>query len=388
MLFFGPYLNSPSHLWMRRMLTGLGRDVTALVDVRDPGRRWMQGRRLVVLADAPPTRWRRVLRRAGLRDGQATEKLRRAVSATDVSVVLVHFLTEAVTYADVWRATDKPVFVHCHGYDVTWDLRDQEHGGRRAHAPDYADRVRALPENVRFIANSHETKRRLTAANIAEQRISVNYLGVPVPEQLPSRSEHAGPTRVLFLGRLVDCKGPDLVIRAFERACELGFDGSLTLAGDGPLRLTCELLRARSAYAEQIELLGAVDGETGEQLRRSADIVTAHNCRGPVSRQEEAFGVSIVEAMAAGLPIVSGRSGSLPELIDDGQEGILIEPGDVEAHAQALLRLGRDPALREQMGQRGWQRARARFSVEDERIRLREILGLSVSAAAVTCGSC
>ncbi|MCH8923254.1 MAG: glycosyltransferase, partial [Planctomycetes bacterium] len=71
---------------------------------------------------------------------------------------------------------------------------------------------------------------------------------------------------------------------------------------------------------------------TGERLRAEADIFTAHNCTGPITRQEEAFGVSIVEAMAAGLPVVSGRSGSLPEIVEDRVDGILVEPGDREAH--------------------------------------------------------
>jgi glycosyltransferase involved in cell wall biosynthesis len=153
-------------------------------------------------------------------------------------------------------------------------------------------------------------------------------------------------------------------------------DGQLVIAGDGPLRTMCELLRARSSFRERIALLGAVDAPTGERLRTEADIFTAHNCRGPLSHQEEAFGVSVVEAMAAGLPVVSGRSGSLPELIEHGREGLLVEPGDVEGHADAFLRLASDPGLRQSMGEAGWRRAKERFSCERERGQLRAILGL------------
>ncbi len=80
--------------------------------------------------------------------------------------------------------------------------------------------------------------------------------------------------------------------------------------------------------------------------------------------------------MAEALPIVSGASGSLPEIVDDGVEGILVRPGDVEAHAAAFLRLANDPELRARMGRRGWQRALRDFSLEGERDALRSILGL------------
>ncbi|MCX6376314.1 MAG: glycosyltransferase family 4 protein, partial [Armatimonadetes bacterium] len=192
----------------------------------------------------------------------------------------------------------------------------------------------------------------------------------------PRREPRTQPINILYLGRLIDLKGPDLVIRAFEIACSRGMDAQLVIAGDGPLRTMCELLRARSRFRERITLLGAVDAQTGERLRTEADIFTAHNCFGPLTLHEEAFGVSFVEAMAAGLPVVSGRSGSLPELIADGRDGLLVEPGDVEAHAGAFLRLASDPGLRQSMGEAGWRKAKHRFSCERERAQLRAILGL------------
>jgi colanic acid/amylovoran biosynthesis glycosyltransferase len=182
---------------------------------------------------------------------------------------------------------------------------------------------------------------------------------------------------ILYLGRLVDCKGPELVIRAFEQACDRGMDAMLTIAGDGPLRLTCELLRARSPYAGRIEFLGEVDRAAGVQLREKADVFCAHNCLGPITLQEEAFGVAFVEAMAAGLPVVTGRNGSLPEIMEDGKQGILVEPGNVKAQAEAFLRLANDPALRQQMGRSGWERAGQLFSSQQEIARLREILGVA-----------
>lgn len=381
-LYFGLDISLPSVLWMRRMLESLGADVVHLLCEYPPldeqRRRW----NLTQVAEGrfEMLGWR-ILRRLGLVERPpATRHARRTVEQSlgdpRVSVALVHYMTLAIRYAEVWRRCPKPTFIHCHGYDVTWDLRNAEPPHSREHPADYVEQVRALPDHLQFIANSHATGRRLQEVGIPEERIHVKYLGVEVANDGPPVGHEGHYLDILYLGRLIDCKGPGLVIRAFDRAVEQGLDGRLRIAGDGPLRSECETLRAASPHAERIELLGAVSGETGAELRRQSNVFTAHNQLGPISRQEEAFGVSVVEAMAEGLPIVSGRSGSLPEIVDHGVHGLLVEPGDVEAHARAFLDLAADPDLRSRMGHEGWHRARERFSLEEETRTLRRLLGL------------
>jgi len=302
--------------------------------------------------------------------------LRAAVDSPRVTRILVHYLDFATQYQDVWSGTDKPLFVHCHGHDCTWDARHEDPAYQRYNPPEYVDQARHLASRAVLIVGSRTAAQRLFDIGISPKNVVIKSLGVPVPAEPPKREPRTKGVTVLYLGRLADCKGPDLVIRAFEIACARGLDGRLVLAGNGPLRTTCELLRARSAFKERISLLGPVGWETGPTLRAEADIFAAHNCFGPLSFMEEAFGVSIVEAMASALPVVSGRSGSLPEIIENGREGLLVEPGDVNAHAEALLRLARDPVLRQRMGEAGWRKAKERFSCERERAQLRAILGL------------
>ena len=76
--------------------------------------------------------------------------------------------------------------------------------------------------------------------------------------------------------------------------------------------------------------------------------------------------MSIVEAMAAGIPVVSANSGGVPEVVEDGVQGFLVEQGNVTAHADKLLELARDPGLRARMGRAGWQRVRDKFSLDRE----------------------
>jgi colanic acid/amylovoran biosynthesis glycosyltransferase len=353
-----PVWGTTSELWMRRMTDQLAGWIRA-VAAYQPGAEWPAGVRVIRLDD----------RGAGGHAIGAAELL-DVLAGPEIASALVHYIPLALRYREVWAAAGKRVFVHCHGFDVTWKLRRPT--GERHFADDYPERVRGLADHVTFIANSHCTAGKLSDIGIPAGRIIVKHLGVPVPPVMPR--EHAGEeVLALYLGRLVDFKGPDLAIRAFMAACERGLRGRLVVAGDGPLRPACEQLIAGSPYRDRIELAGEIDEMRGQELRREAAIFTAHNRPGPDTGQEEAFGVSMIEAMAAGLPVVSGRSGSLEEVMGD-EAGMLVSPGDVEGHAQALLRLAKSPALRQAMGEAGWRRCRQRFTIEREGGQLRQIL--------------
>ena len=380
-LFLMPTYSAPSELWMQRMIEGLEPHITAIGAYAPTESLWRGRIPVLSLKDAPPPVWRRVARRLRLPVEKrsrmtVSQTLLNIVEADDIDLILVHYLEFALQFKNVWAQTRKPLFVHCHGYDVTWDWRHHDNPVVPYFGPDYLPAVRALSQRATIIANSKHTAEGLAAADIDPERMVIKHYGVPIPSEPQQRSARTTGIEILYLGRLVDFKGPDLVIRAFERACERGLDAHLTLAGDGELRTMCELLQRRSRFAERITLLGAVDASTGDRLRSAADIFTAHNCRGPLSHQEEAFGVSIVEAMAAALPVVSGRSGSLPEVLKENETGLLVEPGDVEAHAEALLQLSQNVHLRHRMGEAGWRRAKEFFSSELERERLLQIMDL------------
>lgn len=382
-LFFAGDVRQPSVLWMRRMLAGLEGDIARLVTEQPLGEAWNTRYPCAVVPRDAGAFVQAAMRRLSLKKRRVASKaqtnwLAKQIASPQVSAVLVHYATLALTYEHAWAQTTKPVFVHCHGYDVTWNLRSHEHPERPVHSDDYRKRVQQLAKSVNFIANSHMTRQRLLEIGVPSARIHVKYLGVPVPSapRVRQTTSNAGDLNILYLGRLVDFKGPDFTIQAFDIACQQGLQGRLIIAGDGPLRSTCEELRAKSSFAERIELLGAVDETTSERLRTQADIFTAHNCTGRFTQQEEAFGVSIVEAMADALPIVSGANGSLPELIDDGVHGLLFPPCDIAAQAAAFLKLASDVGLREQLGLHAWERARDRFTIQHEMTRLRRLLQL------------
>lgn len=354
-LFVMPTWATPSELWMQRMLGALSDRLVGVACYRPAASTWKDACPTIDLVDR----------------ARSVEVLRDAIGRLKPTSILIHYLPFAMQLEAAWRDRAS-TFAHAHGYDITWNGRRHEPPHEKRFDDDYPSRVVALSRNATLLANSHSTRRALESVGVDPSRIVVKYLGVPVPEAIPDRP--SDPLRMLYLGRLVDFKGPTQTIKAFARAVASGLDATLTLAGDGPMRDACRAAIAQSGCAERIDMIGEVDASTGERLRRESHIFTAHNQTGPVSNQQEAFGVSYVESMADGLPVVTGRNGSIPELIDDGVEGVLFEPGDINAHARALVKLGSDRQLRERLGRSAHDKARSCFSTEHEATQLRQLM--------------
>ena len=150
---------------------------------------------------------------------------------------------------------------------------------------------------------------------------------------------------ILFLGRHEERKGLAVLLEAMRA---LPSDVRLWVASDGPQ--TAEL-QARTAGDERIEWLGRIDDEEKAQRLRGADVFCAPSLHG------ESFGVVLLEAMAAGTPLVATDLPGYRRVARDGMEAILVPPSDPTALADALRRVLVDPELARQMSYAGSQRA-------------------------------
>ncbi|MFN4244404.1 MAG: glycosyltransferase family 4 protein [Tepidisphaerales bacterium] len=361
-----PTWSAPSERWLWRMVDALGGMLGGLACYDAPA-----SVHHTAWGDVPVLDLGRRADPASVQRGVLA--VRRFLEADAGRVALVHYLPFAMRYGEAWAGLPNRIYVHAHGYDLTEDLRRPGPDGLpvRFHPPDYARQVAQLAGRLNggvLLANSHRSREKLLAMGVAPEKVMVKYLGVPVPPSPPSRRLRPGGMRLLFLGRLVDFKGPGETVRAFEIARERGLAAELTLAGDGDRSLLPEPL------PEAVRWLGAVSGERGDVLRATHDVFVSHSQVGPVSRQEEALGVAYLEAMAAGMPVVSASGGSLAEVVEDGVSGLLVAPGDVEAEAERLIELSRDERLYRRLAEGAWAAVRERFSMEREARQLRELL--------------
>jgi glycosyltransferase involved in cell wall biosynthesis len=166
--------------------------------------------------------------------------------------------------------------------------------------------------------------------------------GVNAPDEVPE-----GARIALAVSRLTGQKGIDVAIRALAA---LPGDVVLVVLGEGPDRASLERLARELGVEQRVFLLGRVP-DVAAWLRRAE--VFVHPARW------EGFGLAVLEAMLAGLPVVATRVSSLPELVVDGETGLLVAADDAAALAAAVSSALDQPAL----GNAGHTRARAEFSV-------------------------
>ncbi|MEX0797219.1 MAG: glycosyltransferase family 4 protein [Acidimicrobiia bacterium] len=183
---------------------------------------------------------------------------------------------------------------------------------------------------------------------VSPAKIRVAHPGVP-EEFLDIENEERGPgpLNILYLGSLSNEKNPMAAIAAVGL---MECPAILRMVGDGPLRDSIEAESARSRFP--LEVTGPAD-DVRDHLRWADAIVLT-------SRTEGLPGV-VLEASAAGVPVVAFGVGGVSEAVEDGVTGYVIDPGDGKAMALALDRLARDEALRSSMAQSGRDRVRSHF---------------------------
>jgi len=180
-------------------------------------------------------------------------------------------------------------------------------------------------------------------------------LGIDVERfAAPPRTRRERPT-LLFVGRHRYYKGLSDLLKVMPE-----INADLIVAGDGPMRPGWERLSSELMLGEKVRFLGTVpDGELAA-LYRSADIFVL-----PASARSEAFGIVLLEAMAAGLPCVTTELGTgTSYVVRDGVTGLVVPARTPPALAEALNRLLADEALRARMGEAGQARARREFRQE------------------------
>jgi glycosyltransferase involved in cell wall biosynthesis len=153
-------------------------------------------------------------------------------------------------------------------------------------------------------------------------------------------------------------KGLDVLLRAFARVGSAERQLKLVLVGDGPLRKQLEDL------AGTLQLNGQVNFVGSRERREVAEFL--HGCELFVlPSRSEPFGIAIIEAMACGKPVVATRTGGIPEIIEHGQDGLLVNPDDSAELADGMERLLNDPKLQRALGGKARAKVKERFRWEN-----------------------
>jgi glycosyltransferase involved in cell wall biosynthesis len=211
-------------------------------------------------------------------------------------------------------------------------------------------------------------------------RSRVVHVGID-PEayrRLPPPSDGAaGPPRILCVAALKPYKGLPVLLDACRLLADRGVAFRCDVVGDGPLRSELERRIAELGLAGTVTLLGAQPQHEVTRRFGESSIFVLPSIVAP-DGQMEGIPVALMEAMAAGRPVVASALSGIPELVEDGVNGLLVAPGDAAAVASALGSLLADPALGRRLGERGREKVEREFRLGAS---VTDLLGLLASHA-------
>jgi glycosyltransferase involved in cell wall biosynthesis len=227
--------------------------------------------------------------------------------------------------------------------------------------------VRSELENASKIVTISDYHRAYIAElcpSIVPDDISVVHCGVETDRFSPmSRHRSSGPIRILSVGRLLEKKGLEYLIEACRLLAERGLAFQCQIVGDGPLRNALQARIDQYKLCGRVALLGALEQSQIFELYQTSDIF-ALPCVIAGNGDRDGIPVALMEAMACELPVVTTPVTGIPELVRDGETGLLVEERDVVGLTNALERLLADETIRKRLGEQARQRILEGFQIQ------------------------
>ena len=213
---------------------------------------------------------------------------------------------------------------------------------------------------------------KLAGENVRE-KIRIVHCGVRAEDYTPVKIKERKEKKISSVGSLAELKGHDLLVKAMPELLRRGMDVSLDIVGEGPERNNLESLARKLNVSDRVNLHGRCHPKKVRDLLSDSDAF-ALMCRIDSRKDRDGIPVALMEAMAMGLPCISTGISGIPELIEDGFSGILIEPDDVEALAGALEKVLKDSRLAQTLGDAARKRVMEHFSLSGQVERLEKLI--------------
>lgn len=281
-------------------------------------------------------------------------------------LIHAHFGHFALDVLPVARSLDLPLLVTFHGLDASKLLRVRR----------YTKDLRRLFDYAHVLTVSKDMAERLGRYGLKQDRVDVHYIGAPVEdfefverEPVAKKTAEGRPLVFLQVSNFVEKKGHEYTVEAFARYGRERSRDRLVFAGDGPLRNAVEARCVSLGIRDRVDFAGRVPKPEVARLMREADVFVHHSVTAS-DGDMEGLPTVLMEAMATGLIVLTTRHSGIPELVEDGIDGYLVDERDVEAYASALRGLSAAPP---EMGRRARGKIEGKFNMARQNSRLQEI---------------
>jgi colanic acid/amylovoran biosynthesis glycosyltransferase len=291
------------------------------------------------------------------------------------TLVHAHFGFDGTIALDLAKYLKIPLLVTFHGFDIT--VKDQ-HLEPSLGTWLYLNRRNALMRDAKlFVAVSDFIHHKLLEQGFPAHKIIRHYIGIDTELFKPDLNIERELT-VLFVGRLVEKKGCEYLIRAMIQIQALVPGIRLVIIGDGPLRLFLENLAQKTLKHSQF--LGRQPQSVVKSWMQRAKVFCVPSVTARTG-DAEGFGLVFAEAQATGLPVVSFSSGGVPEAVAHGETGLLATERDVDGLVRHILQMLENNDLWQSFSRRGRKRVQKRFDLHRQTYSLEQIYNQLVSSS-------
>jgi colanic acid/amylovoran biosynthesis glycosyltransferase len=281
------------------------------------------------------------------------------IAAARPVLLHAHFGPDGLIALPLARRLGIPLATTLRGYDVTRSRASLLASGRLSWMRYALSERRLMEQGDLFLAVSDALRDQAIARGFPAERIFTHYNGVDLEFFRPAEIESDGK-RIFHVGRLVEKKGTELLLRALVGVRAEVPDAHLMICGDGPLRASLERRAGELGLGDAVTFVGQLlPRDIAAMLRRGA--VLAAPSITAKSGDAEGLPNVVVEAAASGLPVVASDHGGIGEAVIDGQTGFLVPEHDTALLAARIVELLQADEMRRQFGTAGRKLAEQRF---------------------------
>ncbi|MFZ4771897.1 MAG: glycosyltransferase [Ferruginibacter sp.] len=278
--------------------------------------------------------------------------LLQSLQKEKVDIVLAEYGPTACMSLKVIAHLNIPLVVHFHGYDAS------QYDTLQTYNQLYRD-VFAYAQKV--IVVSGHMKETLLLAGCPSDKLQINYYG-PDNAYFDIQPRYQ-KSQFVAVGRFVEKKAPQQTIRAFKILLDVFPEANLIMVGDGALLDECKLLASQLGIQDSITFKGALQPEGIQQIFEQSIAFVQHSVRA-INGDSEGTPVAILEAQAAGLPVVSTWHAGIPDIVIHNETGLLVKENDVADMASQMIRLLTEAGLASRMGAKGRERIKEHYTME------------------------
>jgi glycosyltransferase involved in cell wall biosynthesis len=298
--------------------------------------------------------------------------VRNFLTQKNIDVVLAEYGLTGIGALNLCKELGIPLVVHFHGYDAyRSDVLDR-HKCAYGRMFDYASAI---------IAVSKHMTQQLIQLGACPDRVFYNPYGIEVTK-FKQGSPGNAPLQVLAVGRFVEKKAPYLTILAFKKVLERLPEARLVMVGAGILHDICFKIIKALHIEHAVALKGIIEHDGVAALMQESRVFVQHSLV-PASGDSEGTPVAILEAGAAGLPVVSTRHAGIGDVVINGKTGFLVDEADIDAMSEYVYQLLTSAELANEMGKNAREHIVANFGMERSIEELRNIIEICAFKAPV-----